>query len=281
VTKKAGKGSLIAVGGGESGNITEDSLKIIERFLELSGGLNKAKIVLMTVATDDPEGAEKRYREVFERLKFTNFEFLEIADRSESFSDAVLKKIENATGLYFTGGSQLHVTALTGGTPLHELILDKFNKGMTIGGTSAGAMMMSSSTLLSGSSDEAPKLGAVEVAPGMELLDRSIIDTHFSQRGRHGRLLLSVAHNPQVLGIGIDERTAMVVEGDEFEVIGEGAVTVVCAKNSMHTNIPYIKSEETIGIFDVNFHVLPEGYKYDLAKREPIVPGIKEMVERK
>jgi cyanophycinase len=92
---------------------------------------------------------------------------------------------------------------------------------------------------------------------------------------------LSVAHNPQVLGIGIDERTAMVVEGDEFEVIGEGAVTVVCAKNSMHTNIPYIKSEETIGIFDVNFHVLPEGYKYDLAKREPIVPGIKEMVERK
>jgi cyanophycinase len=170
---------------------------------------------------------------------------------------------------------------LTGGTPLQELILDKFNKGMTIGGTSAGAMMMSSSTLLSGASDNAPKLGSIEVAPGMELLERSIIDTHFSQRGRHGRLLSSVAHNPQVLGIGIDERTAMVVIGNEFEVIGEGAVTVVCAKNSMHTNLPYIKTEETIGIFGVNFHVLPEGYKYDLATREPIVPDIKKMVEGK
>ena len=106
---------------------------------------------------------------------------------------------------------------------------------MAIGGTSAGAMMMSSSTLLSGSSDEAPRLGAIEVAPGMEFLDRSIIDTHFSQRGQHGRLLLSVAHNPQVLGIGIDERTAIVVEGDEFEVIGEGAVTVV--RPPLRTNL--------------------------------------------
>jgi cyanophycinase len=113
----------------------------------------------------------------------------------------------------------------------------------------------------------------------MELLESSIIDTHFSQRGRHGRLLSAVAHNPQVVGIGIDERTAIIVQGDKFEVIGEGAVTVICAKHSMHTNLPYIRSEDTIGIFGVNFHVLPEGYKYDLAKREPITPNIKEMVK--
>lgn len=281
MSKKEGKGILIAVGGGESSNITDDSLKIVKMFLELSGGSGKARIVVMTVATDDPEDAEARYREVFGRLKFTNFEFLKIADRSESYDESTLKKIDDATGLYFTGGSQLHVTALTGGTPLHQLILDKFKKGLTIGGTSAGAMMMSSSTLLSGASDEAPKLGAVEVAPGMDLLDRTIIDTHFSQRGRHGRLLSSVAHNPQVLGIGIDERTAIVVKGDEFEVISEGAVTVVCAKNSMHTNLPYIKTDDTIGIFGVEFHVLPEGYKYDLAKREPVEPDIKKMVEGK
>lgn len=279
MTKKDPKGSLVAVGGGESANITEDSLKIIEKFLELSGGLNKARIVVMTVATDDPKDAEERYEEVFERLEFKNFEVLNIADRSQSFDESILEKIKNATGLYFTGGNQLHVTALTGGTPLHQLILDKFNKGMTIGGTSAGAMMMSSSTLLSGSSDGAPRLGANEIAPGMELLENSIIDTHFSQRGRHGRLLLSVAQNPQVLGIGIDERTAMIVRGDKFEVIGEGVVTVVCAKHSMHTNLPYIKTEDTIGIFGVNFHVLPEGYKYDLANREPITPNIKEMVK--
>jgi cyanophycinase len=279
MSKKETKGSLVAVGGGESSEITEDSLKIIEKFLELSGGLNKARIIIMTVATDNPDDARARYEEIFERLKFKNFEVLNIADRSESFNEAFLEKIKNATGLYFTGGNQLHVTALTGGTPLHQLILDKFSKGLTIGGTSAGAMMMSSSTLLSGAADFAPKLGAVDVAPGMELLDSSIIDTHFSQRGRHGRLLSAVAHNPQVLGIGIDERTAIVVRDSEFEVVGEGVVTVVCAKNSMHTNLPYIKTEDKIGIFGVNFHVLPEGYKYDLARREPITPNIKEMIK--
>jgi cyanophycinase len=281
MTKKAGKGSLIAVGGGESGTITEDSIRILEKFLELSGGLSKARILLMTVATDAPEDAAERYKEIFDRLRFKNFAVLNIADRSESFDESVLEKVEDATGLFFTGGSQLHVTALTGGTPLHYLILDKFNKGMTVGGTSAGAMMMSSSTLLSGSSDAAPKLGAVEVAPGMEFLERSIIDTHFSQRGRHGRLLSSVAHNPQVLGIGIDERTAMVVQDGSFEVMGEGAVTVICAKNSMHNNLPYIKSEEAIGIVGVNFHILPEGYKYDLEKREPIPPKVTELINGK
>jgi cyanophycinase len=276
---KDGRGILVAVGGGESGNITEDSIQIIKKFLEYAGGVNKAKIVVMTVATDKPENAGERYEELFKQVKFKNFEIINIAERSESYDETMLKKVEEATGMYFTGGNQLHVTALTGGTPLHQLILDKFSKGLVIGGTSAGAMMMSSSTLVSGEADCAPRLGAVEVSPGMELLDSTIIDTHFSQRGRHGRLLSAVVHNPQTLGIGIDERTAMIVQGDKFEVIGEGAVTVVCAKHSMHTNLPYIKTDETIGAFGVNFHVLPAGYKYDLQKREPITPNIKKMIE--
>jgi cyanophycinase len=168
--------------------------------LDLSGGLNNARVVVMTVATDDPEDAERRYAELFERLKFKNFEVVNIADRSEAYDEPMLEKIKNATGLYFTGGNQLHVTALTGGTPLHRLILEKFSDGLTIGGTSAGAMMMSSSTLLSGASDTAPGHQSVELAPGMNLVENTIIDTHFSQRGRHGRLLSSVAHNPQIIG---------------------------------------------------------------------------------
>ena len=275
--KKQTKGSLVAVGGGESSDITEDSLKIIEKFLDLSGGVNKARVIVMTGATDDPEDAARRYEELFDRLKFKNFEAVNIADRSETYDEALLEKIRNATGVYFTGGNQLQVTALTGGTPLHQLLLDKFKEGMTIGGTSAGAMMRSSSTLLAGASDTAPGMQSVDVAAGMNLLENTVIDTHFSQRGRHGRLLSSVAHNPRV--IGIDERTAAVVRGSKFEVGGEGAVTVICAKNSTHTNLPYIKSEETITIFGVDFHVLSEGYKYDLAKREPIPPNIEEMIK--
>jgi cyanophycinase-like exopeptidase len=94
--KKNGKGYLVAVGGGETGDITEDSLKIIEKFLELSGGLNKAKIIVMTVATDNPEGAEERYKEVFDRLKFKNFEFVDIADRSESYDESITEALGSA-----------------------------------------------------------------------------------------------------------------------------------------------------------------------------------------
>jgi cyanophycinase len=276
--KKEGRGYLVAGGGGESSDITEDTIKIFEKFIAFAGGAEKARVVLMTVATDEPQDAEARYKKVFERLKFKNFETLDINNRSQSYEEAVLKKVEKATGLYFTGGDQLHVTSLIGGTPLSDLILKKFEKGLTVGGTSAGAMMISSAMIVSGQSDCTPRLGSIEIMPGMNLLNDAVIDTHFSQRGRHGRLLSAVAHNPQMVGFGIDERTAMIIDGgDEFEVVGEGAVTVVCAKDSAHTNLPYIRKDETMGIFNVAFHVLPEGYKYDLKKREPIDKTFKEM----
>ena len=276
MVKKSGRGSLVAVGGGESSDVTEDSIKIFEKFIELAGGEN-ARIVLMTVATDEPKAAEKRYAKIFKRLKFKNFESLNIEDRAESFDEPILEAVRQASGLYFTGGDQLHVTALAGGTPLHELITEKFNNGLTVGGTSAGAMMMSSVTLVSGLSDCAPRLGSVEVVPGINLLKNSVIDTHFSQRGRYGRLLSATAHNPQIIGFGIDERTAMVIENGSFEVVGEGAVTVIDAGNPRHTNLPYIKSDESIGIFDVRLHVLPEGYRYDLERREPVAQTFEKL----
>ncbi len=273
------KCALIAIGGGESSDITKDSIEIVEKFLELAKGASgKANILVMTVATNDPKEAGERYAKLFERVKFNNFEVLDISLREQSFAPEILQKVEQATGLYFTGGDQLHVTTLMGGTPLHEIIARRCNEDLVIAGTSAGAMMMSSATLVSGESDTAPRHDAVDVAPGMNLLHDTMIDTHFSQRGRHGRLLSAIAHNPQILGIGIDERTAMIVRDGKFEVIGEGSVTVVCAKDSAHTNLPYIKKDEAIGIFNVNFHVLPKGYKYDLKKREPIAQSQKKMM---
>jgi cyanophycinase len=271
------KEKLVAVGGGESSDVTNDSLKIIEKFIELAGGAAKAEIVVLTVATDSPKDAEKRYAKIFKELEFERFDTVDVSAREEAFDEAVLEKIEKASGLYFTGGDQLHVTALVGGSPLYDLILQKFTDGCVVGGTSAGAMMMSSSMIVTGAADSAPKLGAPEIAPGLQLLPNAIIDTHFSQRGRHGRLLSAVAHNPQIVGFGIDERTAMIVEGEEFSVVGEGAVTVVCAKHSTHTNLPYLDSRGVIGIFGVDFHLLPEGYRYDLKKREPVARAFKEI----
>lgn len=278
MVKKEGRGILVAVGGGESDNITEDSIKIFERFIEIAGGADTARIVVMTIATDDPKDAEARYKKLFAQMKFKHYETIDISDRDQSFDEKILKKIERATALYFTGGDQLHVTTLMGGAPLHRLIAERFERGeLDIGGTSAGAMMMSSSIIVSGAADCAPRLNSIEAAPGMNFLKDSIIDTHFSQRGRHGRLLSAVAHNPQVLGFGIDERTAMIVSGSTFEVVGEGAVTIIDAGEAQHTNLPYIETDQAISICNVKFHVLPNGFKYDLAKRETIPLPLKNI----
>jgi len=99
-----------------------------------------------------------------------------------------------------------------------------------------------------------------------------VIDTHFSQCGRHGRLLSAVAHYPQELGIGLDEKTGIIVRGNEFKVVGEGSVTVMDGSYMKHNNLPYVKKEKPIGLFDVKIHALPSGYKYDLKNREPISP---------
>jgi cyanophycinase len=171
----------------------------------------------------------------------------------------------------------LNVTSLIGGSPLHNLIHERVQEGFIIAGTSAGAMMMSNSMIISGTSDNAPQVGGVEIAPGMDLVPETMIDTHFSQRGRHGRLLTTIAHYPQDLGIGIDERTAIFIRNGEFEVVGEGVVTVMDGSKMTHSNLPYRRERELLAMFGVNVHVLPQGYKYNLKNREPIAPSLKKM----
>ena len=131
--------------------------------------------------------------------------------------------------------------------------------------------------IISGHSDSPPKVSGVTIAPGMDMIHGTIIDTHFSQRGRHGRLLTAIAHYPQVLGLGIDERTAMVFRNGEFIVIGEGVVTVFDGCNMHYSDLPYRKEDETVGMFGVDIHVLPSGYTYNLKEREPIAPKLTKM----
>jgi cyanophycinase len=166
----------------------------------------------------------------------------------------------------------LNITSLFGGSPLHDALTERHEAGLMIAGTSAGAAMMSSSMIISGDSDSPATVGGVEIAPGMDLVHSSIIDSHFSQRGRHGRLLTAVAHFPQVLGIGIDERTAAVFKNGVFEVIGPGSVTVIDGSKMEHSDITYREEGDSISMFGVKLHVLPEGYQFDLAERKPINP---------
>jgi cyanophycinase len=139
---------------------------------------------------------------------------------------------------------------------------------------------MSNSMIVGGGGEENPRVEAVRIGPGMDLLVGAMIDTHFSQRGRHGRLLTAVAHYPQDLGLGIDENTALVVNKNEFEVIGEGAVTVIDAGAMSYTNLPYADECGGLALYGVTIHVLPAGYKFDLANRKPIVPDDEEAPKR-
>lgn len=261
------RGRLFAIGGGE---IREGDAPLLKEFVRLARGA-RARVVVMTVATDDPAAAAREYRAAFRRLGLDDVKVVDVSTRADAADEEALKAIEEATGLFFTGGDQLHITSLLGGTEMQRLIHRRYERGLVVGGTSAGAAMMSNSMIIGGSADDNPKLGGVEIGPGMDLLIGAMIDTHFSQRGRYGRLLTAVAHYPQDLGIGIDERTAMVVNQTEFEVMGEGCVVVIDAGAMTYTSLPYAEEEKNLSLFGVKVHVLSAGHRFDLARREPVV----------
>jgi cyanophycinase len=262
--------TLFAIGGGE----LADAPGILDKFLGLLRDKPAEHIVVMTVATDEPKQQGRKYDAMFRKRGVKHVSIVDVSDRADSYDEGAMKKIRASDALFFTGGDQLHVTSLMGGSPLNELIYEKIHDGFIVAGTSAGAMMMSDSMIVSGTSDSAPKSGGVEIAPGMNLLEGTVIDTHFSQRGRHGRLMTAIAHFPQLLGIGIDERTAICKSNGGFEVIGEGVVTIMDGREVNHSNLTYIKEEAPLGMFGVKVHILPAGYKYDFKNREPISPRL-------
>ena len=259
--------TFIAIGGGGQ---TEETIEALFAPLE---DVSQPSVVIMTVASNDSEGMTEKYNTMFRKRGVRHVYIVNITSREDAFGAGSLKKIEKADLIYFTGGDQLNVTSMFGGSPLHDLLCQRAKDGVTIAGTSAGAAMMSSSMIISGSSDSPPKKSAVDIAPGLDLIKASFIDTHFSQRGRHGRLLTAVAHHPHILGIGLDERTAIVVKGNEFKVIGEGSVAILDGGGMTHTDLVYRSDHEPVGMFDIRMHVLAPGYKFDLAKREPWAPA--------
>jgi cyanophycinase len=270
------RGRLFAVGGGD---IKAGDAPLLKEFVKMAKGA-KARLVVMTVATDEPGAAKQEYEAAFKKLGVDDVRVVDVSTRQDAEAKGALEAIERATGLFFTGGDQLHITSLLGGTEMQRLIHRRYERGLVVGGTSAGAAMMSNSMLIGGASDENPKLGGVEIGPGMDLLVGAMIDTHFSQRGRFGRLLTAVAHYPQDLGIGIDEETAMIVNKTEFEVMGKGAVTVVDAGAMSYTSLPYAEEEKNLSLFGVRVHVLSAGHKFNLAAREPVVEQAKVKVAR-
>lgn len=261
------QGQLVIIGGAED---KEGDCKVLREFVRRAGGVN-AHIVVMTVATEMPREVGENYIRVFERLGAADIRIVDTVQREDASSSTYLEAVQKATGVFFTGGDQSRITSILKDTELDAAIHQRYQEGIVIGGTSAGAAMMPDVMIVEGDSETNPRVNVVEMGPGMGFLPGVVVDQHFLQRGRLGRLLSALSQQPAVLGFGIDENTAVVVQDNKFEVVGEGAVTVVDVADVIHTNIDDILKDEAIAICGAKLHILPDGYKFDLAARKPIV----------
>jgi cyanophycinase len=241
----------------------------LKEFVRLAHGA-KAVITVMCVATDYPEEVGTEYRKVFKRLGVKEALICDVRSREQTRSKKMIEDLDKATGIFFTGGDQLHITSLLGGTEICHALRTKYEAGTIIAGTSAGAAMMSNCMVLFGEGKESPRFGIVELAPGMNFIHDAIIDTHFAQRGRYGRLVTAVAHYPLELGIGLDEDTGILVRGGEFKVIGSGAVTVIDAGMTTYTNLHDLERGQNLELHDVLIHILPAGARFSLSERRPV-----------
>ncbi|NJO41397.1 MAG: cyanophycinase [Cyanobacteria bacterium CRU_2_1] len=260
-------GQLVIIGGAED---KEGECKILREFIRRSGGL-QARLVVMTVATGLPGEVGEQYIKVFERLGAGEVRVVDTARREDASDPKALEAIDQATGVFFTGGNQARITEYLKDTDLDAALHRRFAEGLVIAGTSAGAAMMPDEMIVEGESETNPRVEVVHMDRGMGFLPGVVVDQHFAQRGRLGRLLSAVAQQPVVLGFGIDEDTAIAVNGNEIEVIGEGAITVIDVANITHSNLSELLRDEPLALCNAKLHILPHGYRFDLEKRSPIL----------
>ena len=262
--KRKSEKNLIIIGGAEDKTGEKKILK------EVCSRLDKQEdiLVIATIASEIPEELGDEYRKIFQELGIKNIKILTIRNRRDAVDINNVNLIENTALMFFT--DQLRITSLIGGTPLYSKIQKLYEGGCTFVGTSAGASVMSDTMIITGPDEESPKKCTLKMAPGLGLIKGVIIDQHFAQRGRIGRLLVGIAENPQSLGIGIDEDTAIIVsDNNEFTVMGSGAVYVIDGSNITYSNVSEQYPEEILSIFDVKLHVLKYGNKFDLINKKP------------
>ncbi|MBU3209798.1 cyanophycinase [Clostridium algidicarnis] len=260
------KENLIIIGGAEDKKGNKEILKYVSSIINKS----KDKLLIATVATENPKEVGESYNELFVDLGVKNVDILYVNSRKEATYKNNIQKMKEASLVFFTGGDQLRITSVLGGTPLYEAMKAAYEEGCVFVGTSAGASVMSHTMITEGNDDESPRKCTLKMAPGLGFIKDIIIDQHFAQRGRIGRLLVGIAENPEVLGIGIDEDTAIVVNRNgTFKVIGSGAVYVIDGRSITKSNVSEQFPEELLSIFDVNMHVLKKGNGFNLNSKVP------------
>jgi cyanophycinase len=275
------RGKLIIIGGAvDKGSFTETDLDknaaknlnffeagILKRIIEESKHKERSRVEVITTASKIPREIGPEYVKAFAYLGANNVDVLHIEKREQAMEPEILERLKAADVVMFTGGDQLRLTSILGGTPFHDIILDKYhNEDFIYSGTSAGAAAASSNMIYQGSSSEALLKGEVKITSGLGLIDGVIIDTHFVQRGRIGRLFQSVVGNPKVLGIGLGEDTGLLItDNNKMEAIGSGLVILVDGREIKDTNLTQVELGQPISINHLVTHVMSINDTFDLS----------------
>ena len=274
-------GRLIAIGGAEDkgtesegyynehGNLHFFELGILKRVVQEMGGAN-ARIEVITTASSIPLEVAENYMTAFSKIGCTNVDVMNIRNREDAKKQEFEERIAKADGVMISGGDQLRLTTIFGGTKFLETIIDRYkNDGLVIAGTSAGAMAMSNTMIYQGRSDLAHLKGEVKITTGLAFMPDVIIDSHFDKRGRFNRLAQAVSSNPSCTGIGLGEDTGVIVTGsNHIEVIGSGAVVIIDGRDISHSNITEVGMGTPISVENLRVHIMVHGNLYHVKERK-------------
>ena len=257
------RGWIVPIGGAEN---KENDRRVLARFVEVSGGAAADIVVIPTASRLHETGP--RYENLFRELGAARVSVMDFDTRRDCREPNRLQRLEEASGIFFTGGNQLRLTTLLGGTPVATVIRRRNAAGATVGGTSAGASILSEHMIAFGDEGSSVISGSVRLAPGLGLTNRFVIDQHFRQRDRLGRLITALAYNPFAVGIGLDEDTAVFIGPDEtLEVEGSGGVTIVDAKDTTFSSMDSVSEGQPVCMLGLQVHVLVAGATFNLHTR--------------
>ncbi|PZQ22073.1 MAG: cyanophycinase [Stenotrophomonas acidaminiphila] len=257
------RGWIIPIGGAEE---KETNPRILARFVELSGGADADIVVIPTASRLKESGT--RYEDLFRGMGASRVDVLDFDTRRDCQEEGRLARLAEASGIFFTGGNQLRLSTILGGTQVARCIRLRNAQGVTVAGTSAGAGFLSEHMIAFGAEGSSPRASSVRLAPGLGLTNRFVIDQHFRQRDRLGRLTAALGYNPFAIGIGLDEDTAAFISPDDtLEVEGSGAVTVVDAHDLQFSSMAQAGEDDPVCLLGLGVHILIAGATFNLHTR--------------
>ncbi len=260
----ARRGYIVPIGGAEE---KLNNPEVLDRFVDICGG-KPARIAIIPTASE-LEDTGRNYEKLFRKLGIRHARVLAIETRKDCYDESWLDYLQKADGVFMTGGNQLRLSTTLGGTPVAQTIRRRNVAGLHVAGTSAGAAFMPEHMIAGGSTGSTPSPDKATLAPGLGLTNKFMIDQHFRQRDRLGRLLTALAYNPFAVGIGLDEDTAAFIGPDDtLEVVGSGGITIIDPCDLSYSSMDVARRGDPVSLIDIRLHILIGGGRFDLATRK-------------